>query len=171
MHSDKYEDHIENLVSSLPTLTSDVTIISGDNEEIKTNKFLLSLFNPTLHSVLSTLCCSTSSTILLPDCSTNPIKYLLNIITKGFVVEGTSLEHRRDIKKAAKILSFNLSSLTVENVSESAERKVNDKANGNQTMDVKRKFKTKEVKSKLKTKDVGTDSGYLSERLRQLRRS
>ena len=98
-------------------LPKDATIISGDNEEIQTNKYLLSLFSPTLNSLLSSLCCI-SPTILLPDCSTFSIKYLLNIITNGFTVtDGISKEESQEIVVAAELLCCDVSNISSEKVS------------------------------------------------------
>ena len=90
-------------MASISTLPDNVTIISGNKEEIQTNKYLLSLFSPTLHSLLSTLCCI-SPTIILPDCSTFSIQYLLDIFRGGKVYD-LSLKESRNVEKVAEILS------------------------------------------------------------------
>ena len=82
------DEHIENINEAVNSLTKhedDITMISGDNEEIQANKYLLSVFSPTLRLLLSTPCC-TSPTLLLPDCSSSSIKHLLNIISTGLIV-------------------------------------------------------------------------------------
>ena len=62
-------------------ISDDVTIVSVDNEEIQCNKYILSIFCPTLTHLIST-----SSTFFLPESSTFSIKYLLILITNGFAV-------------------------------------------------------------------------------------
>ena len=86
LNFDKDDDHaaqVVDAVNSTLKLPNDVTIVSGDNEVIPTNKFLLSMFSPTLHAIMSSLCCS-SHTIILPDCSTGTLEHLINMITRGF---------------------------------------------------------------------------------------
>ena len=88
-------------------ISGDVTIISGDNEEIQSNKYILSIFCPNLTHLLST-----SSTFFLPECSTFPIKYLLNLITNGFAVtEKLSNEDLNEIIETAQVLSIEMREL------------------------------------------------------------
>ena len=88
-------------------VSNDVTIISGDNEEIQSNNYILSLFCPTLTHLLST-----SSTLLLPECSTFSIKYLLNVINNGFVItEKLSNEDTNEIVETAQVLSIEMREL------------------------------------------------------------
>ena len=90
---------------------NDVTIISGDDEEILTNKCILSIFSPNLGHILST-----SSTLVLPNCSTFSIKYLLNMIHDGFVVaEKLSNEDINEIIRTAQLLSINMRGLSKSN--------------------------------------------------------
>ena len=50
---DDHKKHINEAVNSIVTnLPYDLTIISGENEEIQANKYLLSLFRPTLCPLL-----------------------------------------------------------------------------------------------------------------------
>ena len=70
----KHKHYINDAVKYYSELPDDVTIISGEMDEIQTNKYLLSLFSPSLRHLLSTPCCI-SPTLLLPDCSTFSIKY------------------------------------------------------------------------------------------------
>ena len=94
-------------MNSLRNISDDVTIISGDNEEIQSNKYILSIFCPTLTHLLST-----SSTFFLPECSTFSIKYLLNLITNGFAVtEKLSNEDVNEIIEAAQVLSIEMTGL------------------------------------------------------------
>ena len=97
-------------------VSNDVTIISGDNEEIQTNKYILSLFCPSLRHLLST-----SFTLLLPECSTFSIKYLLIVINNGFVItEKLSNEDTNEILETAQVLSIEMRELyhdkTVSNI-------------------------------------------------------
>ena len=86
-------------------------MISGDNEEIQANKYLLSVFSPTLRPLLSTPCC-TSPTLLLPDCSTSSIKHLLNIITTGFTsTQEVTDDDNNEINDTANTLSINVKDL------------------------------------------------------------
>ena len=83
----------------MKNIPNDVTIISGDNEEIQSNKYILSLFSPTLRHLLST-----SSTVLLPECSTFSIKYLLNMVNQGFAVtDRISNEAIKEITETAPV--------------------------------------------------------------------
>ena len=73
--------NISDAVNFMRNISNDLTIISGDNEEMQSNKAILSIFCPNLRQLLST-----SSTLLLPECSTFSIKYLLSMIENGFAV-------------------------------------------------------------------------------------
>ena len=78
----------------------DITLISGENEEIESNKHILSIFCPTLTHLLST-----SSTFFLPECSTFSIRYLLDLITNGYAVtEKLSNEEIDEIIETAQVL-------------------------------------------------------------------
>ena len=104
---DTHHDNINDAVNYMKSIPYDVTIISGDNEEIFSNKYILSLFSSTLRHLLST-----SSTLLFPECSTFSIKYLLNMITNGFVVtEKLSNEDINEITKTADLFSIEISEL------------------------------------------------------------
>ena len=83
-------------------LDFDLTIISGENEDIRTNKYLLSLFSPGLIPVLSSSCC-TASTLFMPDFSTSSISNTIDIITNGFIVGDFS--HKLEIIEVVKLLS------------------------------------------------------------------
>ena len=69
-----HEDNINEAFNSLADLSYDITIVSGDNEEIQTNSVKSHSPPSPLYSLL----------YLLPDCSTSSIKHLLYIITNGF---------------------------------------------------------------------------------------
>ena len=101
-HVDRVHNNISDAVTYMRNIPNDVTIISGDNEEIFSNKYILSLFSSTLRHLLST-----SSTLFFPECSTLSIKYLLNVINNGFVVtEKLSAKDINEISKTAKLLSI-----------------------------------------------------------------
>ena len=71
----------------MKNIPHDVSIISGDNEEVQTNKYLLSMFSPTLRNFMSTSFNPfENEVIFLPDFSTLSIRHLLNIINSGFAV-------------------------------------------------------------------------------------
>ena len=92
----------------MKNVSNDVTIISGDNEEIQSNKYILSLFSSTLRHLLST-----SSTLLFPECSTLAIKYVLNMITNGFVVtQKLSNEDINEITETGQLLSIEIKQLS-----------------------------------------------------------
>ena len=107
---DDNETHYKNIddaTSYMRNIPNDVTIISGDNEEIRSNKYILSIFSSPLRTLLST-----SSTILFPECSTFSIKYLLDMITNGFVVtEKLSHEEMIEITETAQLLSIKMGEL------------------------------------------------------------
>ena len=91
----------------MKSIPDDVTIISGDNEEIQSNKYILSIFCPTLGQLLSA-----SSTLLLPECSTFSIKYLLNMLNDGFAVtEKLSNEDINEIIATAQVLLIEMTGL------------------------------------------------------------
>ena len=46
-----HNENINNALQYLKNFPHDVSIISGDNEEIQTNKYLLALFSPTLRNL------------------------------------------------------------------------------------------------------------------------
>ena len=81
-------------------------------DEIKTPKYILSLFS--LNSIIPLLYNpgSISPTLLLPDCSTFSLQHLVNIITTGYTVtEGMSTEEMNEITEAAKVLSVHMKDL------------------------------------------------------------
>ena len=87
----------------MKNIPHDVSIISGDNEEIQTNKYVLSVFSPTLRNLLSSPL-ETYQNIFLPDFSELSIRNLLNIINSGFIVtEKISREDIKEIKVTAKL--------------------------------------------------------------------
>ena len=93
----------------MSNVSDDVTIISGDNGKIQSNIYILSLFCPTLRHLLST-----SSTLLLPECSTFSIKCLLNMINKGFsVTDKLSKEDINEVRDTAKLLSIKMGKLYI----------------------------------------------------------
>ena len=91
----------------------DVKFISGDCEEIQTNKYLLSMFSPTLRNILfdsNTL--DTSHIIFLPDISTLSIRNLLDILDCGFTVtEKISNEDIKEITETAHLFSIAITDL------------------------------------------------------------
>merc|ERR1719187_3102008 len=94
--------NISDAVYFMKSIPDDVTIISGDNEEIQSNKYILSIFCPSLGQLLSA-----SSTPLLPECSTFSIKYLLSILENGFAVtKKLSNKSINEITKTAQLLSM-----------------------------------------------------------------
>ena len=87
----------------------DVAIISGDNEEIQTNKYLLSLISPSLINLLLSSPFDTVQIIFLPDVSTLSIRNLHNIINSGFsVTEKLSNEDIIEITETAQLLSIDI---------------------------------------------------------------
>ena len=83
----------------------DLTIISSDKEEIQTKKYFLALFSPTLSPLLSSSCCSTSTSLFLPDFSSFSIKSLIHIISNGVSFgETLSWNERLEIIDLGKIL-------------------------------------------------------------------
>ena len=78
-------NHHKNITAAVNSTlsTPDVTIVSGENDMIQTNKSLLSLFSPTLAPLLSPPCC-TSPALFFPDCSTISIYHVIDIINSGF---------------------------------------------------------------------------------------
>ncbi len=103
---ENHKSLINEAVNYISNLPNDVTIISGDNEEIQTSKYLLSLFSPTLHSLLSTLCC-TPPTIILPDCSTSSVQHFIEIIKgESNFTEGLSEEIAKVVEDVGETLSF-----------------------------------------------------------------
>ena len=101
-NEEDYHKYINEAVNfTMPNLANDITIISGENEEIRTSKFLLSVFSPYLVSFFSSSCC-TVPTLFLPDFSTSSIKHLIHIINHGST-DGTKCD-RNEVVAAAKLL-------------------------------------------------------------------
>ena len=95
----------------MKNIPHDVSIISGDNEEIQTNKYLLSVFSPILRNQLSSPF-DTSKIVFLPDVSTFSIRNLLNIIGNGFsITEKISKEAMREITETVQLLSIDITEL------------------------------------------------------------
>ena len=104
MGDETHYNNISDAVNYMMNIPNDVTIVSGDNEEIQSNKYILSLFSPTLRHLIPT-----SSTLLFPECSTFSIKYLLNMISNGFVVtKKLSNEDTKEITETAELLSIEM---------------------------------------------------------------
>ena len=107
----KHNQYLNQAVKYTEQFKDDVTIISGEMDEIKTNKYLLLLCSPNLIPLLSTPCCI-SPTLLLPDCSTFSLQHLVNIITTGYTVtEGMSSKEMNEITEAGQLLSVELKNL------------------------------------------------------------
>ena len=102
--TENFEKNIAEAVKSILTdLPVDVTIISGENEEIQTNKYILSLFSPSLSGLLFSSCC-TSPTLFLPDWSTSSINSIINIINNGFVKSSEHLSEKNEIIEIGNML-------------------------------------------------------------------
>ena len=103
-----HSENINNALQYMENIPNDVAIISGDNEEIQTNKYLLSVFSPTLRNLLSSPL-DTFQIIFVPDFSTLSIRNLLNILNSGFsVTEKISNEDIKEITDTAQLLSMDI---------------------------------------------------------------
>ena len=106
----------------MSTCPSDVKIITGDNEEIPTIKYLLSLSSEILRDLLKTPCCSPISTsIFLPDFSSSAVKDLLNIVTNGVEVNG----NRMKVMEMAEILAMDCAKMAWENSYDDGKEQIN----------------------------------------------
>ena len=106
-----HDENINIALQYMKNIPGDVSIISGDNEEIQTNKYLLSVFSPILRNLLTSTC-DTSQIIFFPDSSTLSIRNLLNIINSGFsVTEKISNEDITEITETALLLSIDIKEL------------------------------------------------------------
>ena len=92
----------------LAQLPCDVTIVSGDNDNnnIQTNKHLLSVVSPTLRQVFSG---GDSFTLLLPDCTTSSIKNIINIISSTDTDKDISINDFKELLATSKLLSIEIS--------------------------------------------------------------
>ena len=110
-NNDVHSEHINGALKYMKNIPYDVSIISGDNEEIKTNKYLLSVFSPILKNLLPNPL-DTSQIIFLPDFSRLSIVNVLNIINSGFsVIEEISKEVIKEITETAQLLSIEIREL------------------------------------------------------------
>ena len=92
----------------------DLKIVSGENQEIQTNKHFLSLLSPALSPLLSSFCCA-SPTLFLPDSSTSTINNFLNIVQNGFISSNGILDRAKiELMEIAKVLSVDILELTGE---------------------------------------------------------
>lgn len=82
VNANDHQNIMKDAVKHLQNLPNDVTIISGDNQEVHTSKFILSMFSPNLHNLLSTPN-SDYITLLIPDILASSIKTVVDIITCG----------------------------------------------------------------------------------------
>lgn len=99
-------NNINDAMSYIRKIPNDVTIISGDDVEIQSNKYMLSVFSPTLRHLLST-----SSYFFLPECSTFSLKCLLNMIANGFAVtapQKLSNANINEVIETAQLLSIEM---------------------------------------------------------------
>ena len=67
VRDEDYTKHIDEDVNFIAKLPNDMTIICDNNEEIQTNKNLVSVLSPTLRPLLSTTCWN-YPVLFLPDC-------------------------------------------------------------------------------------------------------
>merc|ERR1712061_937345 len=96
-------------VNNLRKLPNDVTIISRDNEEVHTSKFILAMFSPSLHHLLSTSSSiSDSITLLLPDILSSSIKTLVNIITNCETKSLRQIQENEELLETARMLNIDL---------------------------------------------------------------
>ena len=109
---DYYKKHINTTIDSIVAdLPHDITIISGENDAITANKYLLSIFNPNLSPLLSSPCC-TSPTLYLPDCSTSSINNIINIITNGFSpINNVFYNDKDEVVSTANVLGVEIMEL------------------------------------------------------------
>ena len=112
-----HNENINNALQYLNNFPHDVSIISGDNEEIQTNKYLLSVFSPSLRNLLSSPL-DTYQKIFLPDFPSLSIRNLLNIINSGFsLTDKISNDDIKEITETAQLMSVDIKELcNVENV-------------------------------------------------------
>ena len=108
-----HNDQVNEVLNYINNLENDISIISSEGDEVLTNKYLLSVFSPTLRSLFSKLCCSSPTTLILSQCSSDPIQLLLSIITNGFtaVSNKASLTNAKEIIDTAKCLGIDFSDL------------------------------------------------------------
>ena len=96
----------------MSTCPREVKIITGDNEVISTNKYLLSFSSQILRDLLKSPCCSPISTsIFLPDFSSSSVKDLLNIVTNG-EINGNRIK----VMEMAEILAMDWAKMAWENI-------------------------------------------------------
>ena len=111
-------DYLKNINEALTTLHSDLMIISFEKDIIHTNKNVFSLFSPTLDPLLSSPCCTTP-TLFLPDCTTDFINHVINIVNNGYTLSDSfSYTDRENILKTAKMLDIEMKNLSQEDVNE-----------------------------------------------------
>ena len=80
---EKYNLYLPEAVKYGENIQDYVSIISGEMHEVKTNKYIFSLFSLGLSPALFNTC--VSPTLLFPDCSTLSLQHLINIITTGYL--------------------------------------------------------------------------------------
>ena len=100
---------MKDVVNNLGKLPNDVTIISCDNEEVHTSKFILAMFSQSLHHLLSTSTSSSDSiTLILPDILASSIKTLINIITNGETNPVGLTQKNLEVLETARIFNIEL---------------------------------------------------------------
>ena len=67
VRDEDYTKHIDEAVYFIAKLPNDMTIICDNNEEIQSNKNLVSVFSPTLRPLLYIPCCN-YPVVFLHDC-------------------------------------------------------------------------------------------------------
>ena len=108
VYEEIHKEQIQEAFEDVTQIPNDIIIVSEENEEIQTSKYLLSLLSPTLCSLIKVECCIKQK-ILLPDCSAKSIKHLLLLVCTGVTYNDSFSSHDlKEIIELAKLLSIDI---------------------------------------------------------------
>jgi len=89
-----------------------ITIVAGDWNSVTFKKSLLIMFSKTMRSCLASLSCCSEPTIFLPDCSTESVSKVQDILEKQFTeTKGKSFKDTQTVLEAANALGINIDNL------------------------------------------------------------
>jgi len=89
-----------------------ITIVTGDWKYVPFKKSLLILFSKTMRSCLASLSCCSEATIFLPDCSTDTVSKVQDLLEKQYTeTVGKSFKVIQSVVEAANALGLDIDNL------------------------------------------------------------
>jgi len=109
------QDHYNDMKIAVDTILQNedkITVVVGDWNSVTFKKSLLIMFSKTMRSCLASLSCCSEPTIFLPDCSTESVSKVQDILEKQFTeTKGKSFKDTQTVLEAANALGIDIDNL------------------------------------------------------------